>query len=92
MPSWRVTIKIPGLVGAAGGEIKASEAATRTRLSAREVDVELNDVPIPFEEATLVLLCVGASAGAGASCAAGSSGLIVEIDVGRLNPLVSGAR
>jgi hypothetical protein len=50
----------------------------------------VNDLPIPFEEATLALLCVGASAGV--SCAAGSSGLIVEADVERLNPLVSGAR
>lgn len=55
------------------------------------VDVEVNDVPIPFEEVTLALLCVGAS-GAGVSCAAGSSGLIVEADVERLNPLVSGVR
>jgi hypothetical protein len=54
------------------------------------VDGEVNDVPIPFEEATLALLCVGASVGV--SCAAGSSGLIVEVDVERLNPLVSGAR
>lgn len=55
-----------------------------------DVDVEVNDVPIPFEEATLALLCVGASAGV--SCGTGSSGLIVEVDVERLNPLVSGAR
>ena len=95
MPSWRVTIKIPGLVGAAGGEIKASEAAARTPFVSKltltlGVDVEVNDVPIPFEEATLALLCVGASAGV--SCGTGSSGLIVEVDVERLNPLVSGAR
>ena len=50
----------------------------------------MSDVPIPFEEATLALLCVGASTGV--SCAAGSSGFIVEVDVERLNPLVSGAR
>jgi hypothetical protein len=55
-----------------------------------DVEVEVNDVPIPFEEATLALLCVGASAGV--SCGTGSSGLIVEVDVERLNPLVSGAR
>ena len=55
-----------------------------------DVDVEVNDVPIPFEEATLALLCVGASAAV--SCGAGSSALIVEVDVERLNPLVSGAR
>jgi hypothetical protein len=48
------------------------------------------NLPIPLEEATLALLCVGARAGV--SCAAGSSGLIVEVDVERLNPLVSGAR
>jgi hypothetical protein len=55
-----------------------------------DVDIEVNDVPIPFEEATLALLCVGASAGA--SCCTGSSVLIVEADVVRPNPLVSGAR
>jgi hypothetical protein len=56
-----------------------------------DVEVEVNDVPIPFEEATLALLCVGASAGV--SCGGtGSSALIVEVDVERLNPLVSGAR
>lgn len=55
-----------------------------------DVDIEVNDVPIPFEEATLALLCVGASAGV--SCGTGSSALIVEVVVERLNPLVSGAR
>lgn len=29
MPSWSVTIRIPGLSGAAGGEAFASEAAVR---------------------------------------------------------------
>jgi hypothetical protein len=54
-----------------------------------DVEIEVNDVPIPFEEATLALLCVGASAGV--SCGTGSSALIVEVDVER-NPLASGAR
>ena len=51
---------------------------------------EVDDVPIPFEEATLALLCVGASVVG--SCGAGSSPLIVDVDVERLKPLVSGAR
>jgi hypothetical protein len=49
-----------------------------------------DDLPIPFDEAILTLLSVGASAGC--SCGAGSSPLIAEVDGERPKPLVSGAR
>ena len=61
------------------------KSASRTR-----IEMDWDDTPIPFEEVTLALLCVGASVAA--SWGAGSSGLIVDVDVERLKPLVSGAR
>ena len=63
---------------------------TRGSVSRTSTEVESDDIPIPFEEATLALLCVGASTAA--SCGAGSSPLIMEVEVERLKPLVSGAR
>lgn len=48
--------------------------------------------PIPFDELTLVLLAVVESAGISATGGAVSSALIVDVEVDRPKPDVSGAR
>ena len=87
-------MRMPGLVGAAGGDTRLSEAANRGRnVSPSDQGGEnTGDIqPIPFADDTLgfdgALVSVGVSAAVGCS-----SALIVEVDVDRPNPLVRGAR
>ena len=80
------------MVGAAGGETNASDAAVKRQQIVPPLIPTYDNEPIPFPEDTLALLGVVAPVAGEVSSVVAESGFMVEVEEVLPNPLVRGAR